>query len=512
MKKRLISGGVLVFLLAACNTPTPAAFNPSLGSSSLEMRQLASSTLLVNFGRSNFTAPLTARVTSTSGLLVSVADVTSSSESASLEFIPVAGTPLNTGQNLTVEVSDGTTTKTLPLTVRVLPAQPNTLVGGFGLGGVHLNTALSAYRGVVVQTDDKIVLLSQNKLFRLNQNGTNDAAFGTSGVVNLPAGLNAYRLLLQDDGKLLVVGVQSNQVKLERFNADGSPDTSYTSGLISIALGNIVNLGAARFSDDKSQIYVGVNTTQGVVLLRYLSSGTLDTGFAPNGNSPGRSHLAGSNGVLYRINTLLPRANVIYVGGSASNATGSDALLLALDADGTLPTGKTKVFDFVSPSGNPLPRSSISQVLTSGSNVRVVGGGQSSTANAEYNHIASAEFSNATNLPTTSFSSDGFEAVVLGFNATMDRVLRDSAGKYLVLGGIQASLILTSSSTLATFYAARLNTDGTLDGSYGTNGIGRVATLVESNPYLEAAREDNQGNIVAVGGAGSVGMVLKFAP
>jgi uncharacterized delta-60 repeat protein len=512
MKKRKTPGAVVLFLLAACNTPTPPSFNPSLGSSTLEMRQMASSTLPVNFGRSNFTAPLTARVTGTSGSLVSVADVTSSSESATLEFVPVAGTPLNAGQNVVVEVSDGSTTKQLPLTVRVLPAQPNTLVNGFGLGGVHLNTNLSAYRGVVVQSDDKIVLLSQNKLFRLNQNGSSDTAFGASGVVNLPAGLNAYRLLLQDDGKILVIGVQSNQLKLFRLNPDGSPDAGYTSGLVSIALGNIVNVGAVRFSDDRSQIYVGVNTTQGVVLVRYLASGALDTAFAPDGNSPGRAHLAGANGVLYRVNALLPRANVIYVGGSASNATGSDALLVALDANGTLPAGKTRVFDFVSPGGNPLPRSSISQLLTSGSNVRVVGGGQTSTANAEYNHIASAEFSNTTNLPATTFSSDGFEAVALGFNATVDKVLRDAGGKYLVLGGIQASLALTSSSTLATFYAARLNADGTLDGTYGTNGIGRVATLNESNPFLEAAREDNSGNIVVVGGAGSVGMAFKFVP
>jgi uncharacterized delta-60 repeat protein len=512
MKKTLFSGAALLFLLAACNTPSPPSFTPSLASNSLEMRQLANSNLQVNFGRSNFTAPLTARVTGLDGTLVMAADVTSSNESATLEFMPVAGTPLNTGKSLAVEVSDGTSTKSLPLTLRVLPAQPNTLVNGFALGGVHLNTALSAYRSVVVQSDNKFILLSQNKLFRLLENGANDTAFGTSGAINLPAGLNAYRLLLQDDGKLLVLGVQSNQLKLERFNPDGSVDSSLNSGLVGIAFGNIVNINAARFSDDKTQIYVGVNTTQGVAVVRYLSSGALDAAFAPNGNAPGRVYLGGSNGVLYRVNALLPRANVIYVGGSASNAAGSDALLLALDNDGTLPANKTKIFDFLAPSGNPLPRSSVSQLLTSGANVRVMGGGQSSLANAEFNHVASAEFSNDTNLPVTSFSSDGFEAVALGFNATVDRVLRDSAGKYLVLGGIQASVVLTSSSTLATFYAARLNATGTLDSTYGTNGIGRVATLAESNPYLEAAREDNQGNIVAVGGAGSVGMALKFIP
>ncbi len=501
MKKHLISTVLLTFAIVACNTPTPVlTFNPS-SNISLDLNQGSSATLTISFNRdAGLNLPLTASVTGLpSG--VSAANVVSSDATAILTFNAAATTALNTGAAFSVQVTDGTTNKTLSARqLRVLPALPNTLVSSFALGGVLLNPSLSAYRGVAVQTDDKVLALSQNKLFRYSSTGAADSSFGTAGIADLPAGFQGYRLLLQDDGKSLIIGVQSSAIKLERFNSDGTRDTGFTSGNASFGVG-ISNINAARFSDDKSQIYIGANLSNtDIGLVRFLANGALDTAFDTDGM---QSVNFGGNDT---VGGLLVRTNAMYVVGESVSGNNRDAAIAKLSLAGALDTAFNgtgiRKFDFLDTNG-AFAQSSAAQVFAAGQSVRVVGGAHSNSSATLFSHFASAQFTVA-GIADTSFSSDGFEASPLGIEASIDRVFRDSSDRYLAVGAFETS-------GLGTFYAARFGSAGLLDSTYGTNGLGRVSAI-SGSAILEAGREDNQGNIVMVGGVNTTGVVLKFVP
>ncbi len=497
MKKHLVVTALLTFAVVACNTPTPAlTFNPS-ASSSLDLSQGSSASLTISLNRdAGLTIPLTASV---SGLPsgVSAANITSSDATGVLSFNATTTAALTTGAEFSVQVSDGVNNKSLNARqVRVLPAVPNTLVSSFALGGVLLNSSLSAYRGVAVQSDDKVLLLSQNKLFRYGSTGTADSSFGVAGTADLPAGFQGYRLLLQDDGKSLIIGVQSSAIKLERFNSDGTRDTAFTSGSASFGVG-ISNINAARFSDDKTQIYIGANLSNtDVGLMRFLASGALDTAFDTDGM---QSVNFGGNDT---VNGLLVRSNAMYLVGESLLGNNRDAVIAKLSLAGVLDvafnsTGIRK-FDFLD-TNSAFSQSSVAQIFAVGQSVRVVGGAHTNTT--LFSHLASAQFT-ALGLADTSFSSDGFEAAALGFEATVDRIFRDSSDRYLAVGTVAGN---------GTFYAARLSSAGLLDPTYGTAGLGRVNTILGS-PTLEAGREDNQGNIVVVGGVNTTAVAIKFVP
>ena len=72
---------------------------------------------------------------------------------------------------------------------------------------------------------------SQNRLIRLNSDGSKDTTF------NIGAGFNAsvYTTLVQSDGKILAAGLfttftGSSQNYLIRLNSDGSKDTTFNIG------------------------------------------------------------------------------------------------------------------------------------------------------------------------------------------------------------------------------------------------------------------------------------------
>src|ERR1019366_5080201 len=68
---------------------------------------------------------------------------------------------------------------------------------------------------------------------RFTTDGSLDSTFGSSGVVNLPAGRNnplaAWAVAIQNDNKIVVAG-DAGGMAAWRFNANGSLDSSFGSG------------------------------------------------------------------------------------------------------------------------------------------------------------------------------------------------------------------------------------------------------------------------------------------
>jgi uncharacterized delta-60 repeat protein len=110
------------------------------------------------------------------------------------------------------------------------------------IGGIY-----SIGRSIALQADGKIVAVGFTNnganldiaLWRYNTDGTLDRSFSDDGVATTDiAGLNdqAFDLKIQDDGKILVTGFVQNSldrdIVLVRYNADGSLDTTFDTGLL----------------------------------------------------------------------------------------------------------------------------------------------------------------------------------------------------------------------------------------------------------------------------------------
>jgi len=142
--------------------------------------------------------------------------------------------------------------------------------------------------GLAIQTDGKIIVASPTSLkldvFRYNTNGTLDATFGSGGIVSTNAaglliGTVPGGIALLSSGKILVAvgGV------LLRFLTDGQLDSSFGTGGVARLLGSAQAL--ALLSSGKPLVTSAFNFTAGSAT-RYNLNGSLDTAFGVNGQTP----------------------------------------------------------------------------------------------------------------------------------------------------------------------------------------------------------------------------------
>ena len=180
----------------------------------------------------------------------------------------------------------------------------------FGAGGIVVTDVGDAdcARVLIIQPDGKILVGGVSThpyqsghshasvaVARYDADGTLDPTFGSGGIVlsaDFQGEING--IALPPDGKLLAAGVDFVGFKLARYNADGTPDSSFgTAGFVTSRFGGnydspygdaafafavqpdrrIIAAGRAGPSDNGS--YLG--------LIRYEADGTLDRSFAPCG-------------------------------------------------------------------------------------------------------------------------------------------------------------------------------------------------------------------------------------
>jgi uncharacterized delta-60 repeat protein len=166
-----------------------------------------------------------------------------------------------------------------------------------------------------------IVVSGSFGLARFASNGALDQSFGASGFAATgfnEMGLGPSGLAIQPDGKIVWVGANTTQVTggiitdfaVERFTANGSPDTSFGSGgmvttefFAPPAVGALELADAALIQPD-NKILVGGSATQGqnkfapqqTALARYNPDGSLDSSFGSGGKtlrSPGGARTIG---------------------------------------------------------------------------------------------------------------------------------------------------------------------------------------------------------------------------
>ena len=147
---------------------------------------------------------------------------------------PVANNPL------TFTATVGRFSASSTTFLEVTRATTSSWDNSFGLGGWLTLPENHELSSLVIQPDGRLVVgagtyNSNLWIHRLELDGSPDTTFGQEGVVELtsPVGATHHeppRLLLQPDGKLLVLIASSEDVFLYRLNPNGALDTTFGSG------------------------------------------------------------------------------------------------------------------------------------------------------------------------------------------------------------------------------------------------------------------------------------------
>lgn len=178
-----------------------------------------------------------------------------------------------------------------------------TLDTSFDGDGIRAASGYNAYcRSLAVLPDGKLVASNpSNGVVRLNADGSVDTTFGNNGRASTSiTTAEPYDLAMQPDGKFLLAGYEVSYpytLAVQRFNTDGSIDGTF--GIGGVASGPTPPaggsgdqaFGVATQSDGKV-IAVGFRNSTPVppktegydfLITRFLSNGSLDTGFAGAG-------------------------------------------------------------------------------------------------------------------------------------------------------------------------------------------------------------------------------------
>ncbi|MCX6879583.1 MAG: choice-of-anchor D domain-containing protein [Verrucomicrobia bacterium] len=330
--------------------------------------------------------------------------------------------------------------------------------------------------------------------------GDVDPTFGTGGIVvcNLPV---ATSVAVQSDGKILVAGKEWNgndwDFAVLRFNADGTPDTSFSQdGKVTTFLGIGSDQALAVAVQGDGRILVAGQTHNGlnfdVALVRYLANGDLDQAFSIFGivvQDIGGYDDCGCGLAVQSDGKIL-------VTGFASNGADDDVILLRFNADGSLDPVFANNGIVITPVGNSHDR---------GWGVTVQLDGRILVAGSY--HAGSDDIAVLRYFPTgfldPGFSGDGMVTTQLGTADDVGRsVALQSDGKILVAGYF-------STGSEWDFALVRLHADGTLDTSFSQDG--KVATdFGGTNDYARSVVVQTNGRILVAGQAWS-GATWDFA-
>jgi len=183
---------------------------------------------------------------------------------------------------------------------------------------------------------------------RLNTDGSPDAAFGNNGIVITDFDGNwdnAYEILVQDDGKILLGGdgytLGKRNLCLARYNADGSIDTGF--GFLGIAFLSVGTVDdrtrdIALQGDGKiiATGYANDGFDDQAFVARFNANGTVDTFFGLNGMAV--LDIGGREDRLYSVVVL--EDDAILAAGYTRDETAqeNDYLFIKYDSEGSLDT------------------------------------------------------------------------------------------------------------------------------------------------------------------------------
>ncbi len=358
-----------------------------------------------------------------------------------------------------------------------------------GTGYAYLQSGqLSGLAAVgAVQSDGKILVGGNYGfnpvVYRFNLDGTLDTSFGLSGRAMLVMpyysldsyqSATIYKMVVQPNGQILLAGKGFDEghnrysALLARFNSDGWVDTSFgDDGLVippdTILGANYQAIGGLSVQTDGKIVLEGTapefGNYGGLWAARYLPNGSADPTFHSNEVAyyPFGFNQFGGVGAA-----MSPNGSIIIAGNVSDTLTQSGILLTRLQNDGA-PAASASLLPYQTmndPSGS-LP-------------------GQ---LDASFGVLGKTEFNNPSPVKLP-------DRTTFTVNATT--VL--ASGKILIAG----STGMVANNGQGQFFLRRLNADGTVDATFGTNGS--VVTAVGNYSWATSILVQTDGKII-LGGA-----------
>jgi len=354
---------------------------------------------------------------------------------------------------------------------------------------------------VAVQNDGKILMGGWIQrsggfdalLLRYRVDGTPDTTFGTNGVVVYDGGLSkrAAGIAIQPDGKILIVGSVYDGGDYDMFvlrvNTDGAPDNGFGENGLVVYDSGVSDLGRRIALQPDGKILVGGATDSGtdskILLMRYNTNGSLDTGFGTNGAVLYDDPLPlFAKGVAIQSDGKI----VVLASKSENDPAGSDILLLRYNTDGTLDTSFGTNGAARYDSGHlDLGRS---LAIQADGKLVVAGATTITSAWSDY-HVLLLRY-NKDGAPDTTFGLSGLVEYSAGFFDEAWSATLQIDGKILVSGK-------TANTDDSDVLLLRYNKDGALDATFGRQGVARYDSGFKDGAQDVAVQAD--GKIVVLG-------------
>ena len=307
-----------------------------------------------------------------------------------------------------------------------------------------------------------------------------DLGFGTNGIVSTP--INTRALAIQADGRIVVVGDANGDFGVVRYNGDGSLDVTFgQGGIVHTDLGGNDAARAVVVSADGT-ILVG-----GTGLVRYNPNGSLDAGFGTGGLVTG----VPADDIAIR-----PDGTIMTVGSQR---------VTHLNSQGDVEF--TAVLPPIKPCADPPALCGFGfggitdyDIMPNG---QIVAAGYNPSASGNMFFVARYD-ENGT--PDTTFGTAGGTATWIGYEwESAFAVAAQDDGKIVAAGYSQLVQYLPPLHWYTSVAVGRVNSDGTLDRTFG--GRGGVLTAPECLPLSVLCRSSaatavalqRDGKILAVG-------------
>ena len=417
----------------------------------------------------------------------------------------------------------------------------------FGTGGAVYTNIDGTDTGydVALQPDGKIVMGGSTRFTgetvtrfaaaRYNPDGGLDTSFAGDGTytADLFPTLNheiAYGVALQSDGKIVLAGScgfsSTTDFAAARLNTDGTVDTSFgTNGSGAYDMGVNSSIAYSVAIDAADRIVLGGwGFTMHYAVARLTPSGALDIAFDGDGKKVtlvGES-AAGQNNQTARDVAIRPDGTIVMSGRSYVESSFEGTQI------GTAYTTNNIGLQVMNPNGTPdttfsgdgfgyYARQRYStddaQGVALQTDGKIIVVGSTGQFFGSYDDFAVVRL-NHNGTPDPSFGGDGDVAVAFGSSTSASEDNAAAAvvqpdGKILVVGSVNLSIADEKMGV------ARLNPDGTLDATFGTNGqVVLNPTGMHDNLHAVALQPD--GKIVAAGmvnNSGSIDLaVIRLNP
>ncbi len=338
----------------------------------------------------------------------------------------------------------------------------------------------------------------------VNLDGLVDKTFGINGkaaINHIEVNDGAYACMLQPDGKIITAGYSDSDFAVVRYNTNGSVDSSFgpdRNGIVTTNLGGTDIARACVLQPDGKIIAAGYTITNDFydndfydfALVRYNTDGSLDSSFGVNGNGIIITDLGGNEDGAYAC-VLQPDGKIIAAGYTSIDVLGSvyNFALVRYNSDRTLDAT-------FGTDGNGIVKTDIegddrAQACVLQPDGKIIAAGYTGlNKEGVFYNIALIRYNTNGSIDTT-FGTNGIVTTKLGDVARAFACALQPDGKIIAAG-------TSKKDALYDYFAlVRYNTDGTLDTTFGTNGI--VTTDLGRIDGVQACMLQLDGKIVVAG-------------